>query len=145
MIARLEASFRGRNALLNVFEMWVAFAGVVSGIVFFYAPASIDNNSLSQIVGYWLSAAWNISYFIAGLMIWFGLLRPSPRWETAGLFLLGGATGVQAIAIDSIFGLRGAATATTLFALTVAAWWRASYVVRTAVKLAEERNGLAAR
>lgn len=140
MVIRLQRTIRGRNALLNLFEMWVALAGVISGLVFFYSPASIDHNSLSVIVGYWPSVVWNIAYFAAGLMIWYGLLRPSPRWETVGLFLLGGATAVNATAIGSVFGLRGAATATTLFALTFAAWLRASFVVRTAVRIAEEHH-----
>lgn len=139
----MQRTLRGRNALLNVFEMWVALAGVISGIIFFYAPASIDRNALSLIVGYWPSAVWNVAYFTAGLIIWWGLLKPSPKWEIVGLWLLGGATAVNAIAIGSVFGLRGAATALTLLALTVASWLRASFVFRSALRLVVESEALA--
>lgn len=139
-VSRLQRSLRGRNVLLNIFEMWVALAGIIGGAVFFYSPASIDNNALSQTVGWDLSAAWSISYFLAGIVIWYGLLKPTPRWEIVGLFLLGSATSVNGVAISSVFGLRGAATATTLLTLGAAAWLRASFVMRTALRLVEESH-----
>src|SRR5258706_13320593 len=122
--------------------MWVAFAGIVSGIVFFSSPASIDGNAISQTIGHGLSFAWIVGYFSAGVGIWYGLLRPSPRWEVGGLFILGSATSVNGIAILSIFGMRGVATASTLLTLTVAAWIRAVFVLRAAIRLAEG-NGAA--
>jgi cytochrome c oxidase assembly factor CtaG len=140
VITRLHASIRGRNMLLNIFEMWVALAGVISGLVFFYSPASIDNNALSQTIGHDFSAVWNVSYFVAGLIIWYGLLRPSPKWEVVGLYILGGATAINGLAICSIFGLRGVPTAATLIALAVASWLRASFVFRTALRLVEESH-----
>lgn len=140
IIAKLQHTLRGRNALLNVFELWVALAGIVTGVVFFYSPASIDRNALAQTVGHNFSAAWSISYFLAGLIIWFGLLRPSPRLEVAGLWLLGSATAINGIAIFSVFGLRGAATSVTLLSLTVASWIRASFVMRASLALAEEHD-----
>lgn len=137
---RLHASIRGRNIILNVFEMWVALAGVISGLVFLISPSSIDKNALAQTIGSNLSAIWTLSYFAAGLIIWYGLLRPSPRWEIAGLYLLGGATAINGLAISSIFGLRGVPTAATLLALTVASWLRASFVMRTAIRLIGESD-----
>lgn len=137
---RLHATLRGRNVILNVFEMWVALAGVISVIVFFYDPASIDGNALSTTIGYNLSAACNIAYGLAGFTIWYGLLKPSPRWEIVGLFILGSTTFVNGLAIGGVYGLRGAATVATLLALTVAAWIRASFVLRTALRLVEESH-----
>lgn len=139
-IDRLQLTLRGRNAVLNVFELWVALAGIITGVVFFYQPSSIDHSSLTQTVGYDFAAAWSISYFCAGIIIWFGLLRPSPRVEIAGLYLLGSSTSVQGIAIFSVFGLRGAATAVTLFTLTMASWIRASIVMRASLRLADEHD-----
>src|SRR3954462_2343856 len=78
---RVARTLRGRNAVLNIFELWVGLAGVVSGVIFFYDPAAIDNNALAQTIGFGLAATWNIMYFISGLLIWYGLLRPSPRME----------------------------------------------------------------
>lgn len=138
--ARLQRSLRGTNMLLNVFEMWVALAGVISVVVFFYDPASIDKNALSQTIGYDFSAACNVAYGIAGAIIWYGLLKPSPRWEIVGLFLLGGTTAINGLAIISVFGLRGTPTALTLLALTAASWLRASFVMRTALRLVEESH-----
>jgi hypothetical protein len=143
VIERLQQTLRGRNALLNVFELWVALAGIVTGLVFFYSPASIDQGALAQTIGHMLAGVWSVSYFLAGLIIWFGLLRPSPRFEIAGLYLLGSATSVNAIAIMSIFGVRGAATGITLFSLTLASWVRASFVMRASLHLAEEHDAAA--
>lgn len=141
MIAgRMRRTLRGQNAILNVFEMWVALAAVISGIIFFYQPASIDGNALSLTVGHSLATVWNVMYFAAGLVIWFGLLRPSPKWEIIGLSLLGSATSISGVALWSVFGIHGAASAITLLALTVAAWLRASFVMRTAVRLAGESD-----
>ena len=123
--------------MLNLFELWVGLAGVISGIVFFYAPAAITHDALTHIIGHEWSVMWNVSYFLSGLMIWFGLLRPSPRLEIAGLFLLGGASSVNGIAISSVFGLRGTATAATLISLGVASWLRASFVWFAVMKLVE--------
>lgn len=140
IVQRMHASLRGRNVLINIIEMWVALAGVISGLIFVYRPASIDQNALSQTIGHNLAATWSISYAAAGVIIWFGLLRPSPRWEVVGLFLLGSATSVNGLAIVSVFGLRGAATAATLLTLTLATWLRASFVMRTALRLVEESH-----
>lgn len=140
MVTRMQRTLRGRNALLNVFEMWVALAGIVTGLVFLSEPNSIRQNAITETIGYTLAAAWSLAYMVTGLIIWYGLLRPSPRWEVVGLFLLGSATSANGIAILSIFGLRGAGTAVTLLALTVAAWLRASFVMRSALRLAEESD-----
>lgn len=140
MIASLQRTLRGRNAILNIFELWVALAGVITGLVFFYAPSSIDKGSLAQTLGHTLAAVWSLSYFFSGLIIWYGLLRPSPRIEIAGLYLLGSATSVNAVAILTVFGLRGAATSITLFTLTFASWIRASIVMRASLNLAKEHD-----
>jgi len=139
-VDRLQLTLRGRNALLNVFELWVALAGIITGFVFFYQPSSIDHGSLAQTIGYTLAAVWSVSYFCSGVIIWFGLLRPSPRVEIAGLWLLGSATSVNGIAILSVFGLRGAATSVTLFTLTFASWIRALIVMRASLRLADEHD-----
>lgn len=143
LVDRLQLTIRGRNAMLNVFELWVSLAGVITGLVFFYSPASVDKGALAQTIGHALAAVWSVAYFTAGLTIWFGLLRPSPRLEIAGLSLLGSATSVNGIAILSVFGLRGAATSITLFTLTFASWIRASFVMRASLHLAEEHDALA--
>lgn len=141
MITRhLQRSLRGRNMLLNIFEMWVGLAGIISALVYLYAPATIDKNALAVTLGHNLAAFYNLAYGVAGVIIWFGLLRPSPRWEIVGLYLLGGTTAANGLSIASVFGLRGVATSSTLLALTVASWIRASFVMRTAVRLVEESH-----
>jgi hypothetical protein len=134
---RLARTVRGRNAVMNVFELWVGLAGIVSGFIFFYDPAAIDHNALAQTIGFGLAATWNVLYFISGAMIWYGLLRPSPRWEVIGLFMLGSATAISGVAIVSFFGMRGAATASTLFALAAAAWLRGGFVYKAVLKWAK--------
>jgi hypothetical protein len=139
---RIRLTLRGRNALLHVFELWIGLAGVISGIVFFYRPASIDQDALTRTIGRTPSAIWIVGYMAAGAIIWFGLLRPAPRWETAGLWLLGSATSINGIAILDIFGWRGVATASTLLALTAAAWLRALIVQADTLRLAAEFEGV---
>lgn len=138
LLARLDRTLRGRNAILNIFELWIGLAGMISGAVFLYSPASIDHDALARTIGYGLAATWTIAYMLAGVGIWVGLLRPSPRWEVAALWILGGATAANGISILGIFGLRGAATAVTLISLTSASWARAWFVQAAALRLAQE-------
>lgn len=137
VVDRLRRTLRGRNALLNVFELWVGMAGIVTGIVFFYKPAAIDQSAVSQAVGHTVSLVWNIGYFLAGLLIWYGLLRPDPRWETVALWAIGTFTSIEAIAIWAVFGFRGSATAILLVSLTGSAWIRATLVTHAARQLSE--------
>lgn len=138
IVRRLQRTLRGRNVILNIFEMWVGLAGIISALVYLYDPTAINKNALAVTLGHELAAFYNIAYGIAGLVIWFGLLRPSPRWEIVGLYILGGTTAANGLSIVSVFGLRGVATSSTLLALTVAAWIRAGFVMRTALRLVEE-------
>lgn len=140
LVDGLQRTLRGRNAVLNVFELWVALAGIITGVVFYYSPSAAYKNALAQTVGHTATGVWSTAYFAAGLIIWFGLLRPSPRFEVAGLYLLGSATAINGIAIVTVFGLRGAATSITLFTLTFASWIRASFVMRASLRLAEEHH-----
>jgi hypothetical protein len=144
IVDRLHRTLRGRNALLNIFELWVGCAGILSGIVFFYNPAAIEKNALAIALGHHLVALWNVAYFAAGGIIWYGLLRPSPKWEIFGLYILGSTTAINGLAISSVFGLRGSPSAFLLFGLALASWLRASFVMRSALRLAEE-FGAAAR
>lgn len=140
LLARMRRTLRGRNALFHVFELWVGLAGIISGVIFFYSPAAIDHNALAVTMGYTAAATWSISYFGAGLGVWWGLLKPSPRIEAAALWLLGAATAINGIAILSVFALRGAATAVTLLTLTAASWLRAMLVQADTLRLAGEHN-----
>lgn len=138
MIIQALMKVRSRNVILNLFELWVGIAGIASGFVYFYAPASINGNSITITVGHSWAAIWNVIYFIAGLLICYGLIRPSPRWEIVGLYMLGSATAIQGVAIWFVFGLRGMATALTLITLTIASWIRATLVYIVTTSLAKE-------
>lgn len=140
LVTRMRQTLRGRNAVFHVFELWVGLAGMISGIVFFYQPASLDHSSLSQVVGRNFAVGWVLGYMVSGATIWFGLLRPSPRWETVGLWLLGGATAANGIAIAYVYGWRGIPTAATLVALTLASWLRALVVYVDTIRLSDEEH-----
>lgn len=118
--------------------MWVGLAGIISGVVFFYNGVSPSGNAVELTIGRSLATAWYIGYFIAGLIVCYGLLRPSPRWEVAGLSLLGGATSINAVAILSHYHSSGIATGVTLFALALASWLRAEFVYLAIRRLIEE-------
>lgn len=137
---RLSQTLRGRNALINVFELWVALAGIVSGIYYFVDPNSLQRNSVANQIGNHWAEVWSWLYFCSGVMVAYGLLRPSPRVEVAGLSILGSTTAVNAVAITAVFGTRGVATIATLATLTVASWVRAILVYR-AVQYYSGENG----
>lgn len=139
-IDRLQQTMRGRNAIVNVFELWVGMAGILSGVSFFYSPASLDHNSVAVTIGYTAAACWITSYLISGILIWHGLLRPSPKWEIVGLWMLGSATAANSIAILYVFDARGVASAAMLAALTLAAWTRALIVQTVALRFIEEHR-----
>ncbi len=134
----LQRTLRGRNAILNAFELWIALAGIIAGILLAYTPGSIDGNALAKIIGRNEAIGYTTAYAIAGLMIWVGLLKPTPRWEIAGLWILGAGAAANGIAIVSVFGIRGGFAALTLFALTIAAWIRALVVTSAALRLSRE-------
>jgi hypothetical protein len=140
-ITEMQTTLRGRNALINVFELWVGLAGIAAGIVFFYSPASIDNNSVAHALGHTVAMIWIIGYTIGGVLLWYGLVRPSPKWEVVGLWMLGTATAWNGIAILEFFGMRGTASAATLLALTVASWIRALIVQTVALNLIKASQG----
>jgi hypothetical protein len=140
LLDRLRRTIRGRNALFHIFELWVGLAGILSGVVFFYSPAAIDHNAVAVSLSYTAAAIWSIGYFAAGLGVWWGLLRPSPRIEVVALWLLGTATSINGITILAVFGLRGAATALTLLTLTAASWLRALLVQTDVLRLAKEQT-----
>lgn len=125
VLLRLLVTTRGAQARTHAFELWVGLAGFVSGVVFAYAPASLDGNALAHTIGYPLAAAYTVAYAAAGVMIWWGLLRPSPAWEVAGLILLGAGTAANGVAVLATFGMAGVATSLTLIALAAAAAARA--------------------
>jgi hypothetical protein len=131
-------TLRGRSVLAHLFELWIGLAGMISALAFFYAPASIDGNALARTFGYAPAAVWTVGYGVAGSLIWYGLLRPSIRMETVGLWVLGGSTSIEGVAIVAVFGGRGAATFVLYFSLTVAAWMRALVVFRGAMAVARE-------
>lgn len=124
-ISRMRQTLRGRNAVAHVFELWIGLAGIIAGIVFAYQPASISTDAVAAATGRDIAAIWVCAYALAGVAIWWGLLHPSIRWEAVGLWLLGTATAVEGVAVIDLFGWHGAATASLLFALTVASWLRA--------------------
>lgn len=132
----LERSVRGRNAVLNGFELWIGLAAISAGIVWLYDPSSVDQGAVAHAIGHVASVVWVITYALAGVAIWYGLLRPKPLWEVLGLWLLGTATAVESVTVFGIFGVHQFAPALILLALTPAAWGRALYVQEQALKLA---------
>lgn len=137
-IHQFELTVSGRNAILNIFELWIGLAAVISLCVFLADPNGIEHSSVSDVIGHTWTEVWQVGYGISGMLIWFGLLRPSPRWEIAGLSILGSTTSINGVAIVHYFGLRGAAPALTLLALAVASWSRGLFVY-----IAARRLGLA--
>lgn len=136
MLTRLERTVRGRNAIVNGFELWVGLAAISAGIVYLYDPSSVDQGAVAAAIGHTASVVWVLVYTIAGIAMWYGLMRPSPLWECLGLWLLGTATCVESITVFGIFGIHQFAPALILLALTPAAWGRALYVQQATIAMA---------
>lgn len=133
MISRV--SYRRANVLLNLFELWVGLAGIVSGIIYLTDLPALRQASITLQVGEYLAISWLIMYTISGVLIWAGLLLPSPRLEVAGLCLLGSATAIEGLSIGAHFSISGIGTAIVYLSLTAAAWTRAGLVFKRATDL----------
>lgn len=122
----------------NIFELWVGAAAFVSAVLFFIQPEALINSSVAHEIGDTLANVWNAFYLTGGVAVLIGLFQPSPRFEIAGLCIVGAAVCTNALAILSTFGMRGIGTSLTLLALAAGSWIRAYLVYKASVKLAHE-------
>jgi hypothetical protein len=133
-----NASLRRTNAELNVFELWIAIAAIVGSLFYFIDPDALLSASVSKEIGSQaLAFLWNAGYLASGLGLLYGLLKPSPRIELVGLWLVAATTAINGVAILTAFGNKGAATTVTYFTLSIASLVRARVLYRTARDLAD--------
>lgn len=131
-----RTSFRRSNASLNIFELWIGIAAILGSIFYFVSPESLLSAALAKQIGHeWLTFTWNGGYLLSGLMLVYGVLRPSPRIEIAGLWIVAATTAINGIAIAVTFGVRGASTVATYMTLAVASMIRARLIYNAAKEL----------
>lgn len=120
--------YRRAYLIGNGYEFLIACSAVLSGIVFFLDRGALENSSIAQEAGA-AAYVWAGLYLLGGLATAYGMLRPSVRFELAGLSLLTSAIMINACAIAISRGATGYATALTLFAFAAASLGRAWLVL----------------
>jgi hypothetical protein len=123
-VSRFHTS-RGRLFLATGFEAAIAFAAVLSALVFLAAPDVLRQSPVGRVLHPW-DYVWSVGYGLAGLTILFGLFTLKPQWEIAGLALFAGAIFVNLVAVVSLGGWRGFTTDVLLvgfIAASVARIW----------------------
>lgn len=129
--ARLEAT------LSNSFELWLAFAGVLSALNFALTPASRAMTTVGGI-NPTFAWTWTILYAVGSIGILIGLIKLDDRIEVAGLILFAVATMVNA---TTIIQVRGFDSGSTYVALQFGGLFVASTVrIRNIFKLRKQMH-----
>lgn len=128
--------WRGRGArrsyaLINSFELMTAISAAVGGLAALLQPSTTAHSSLGSLFGY-LALLWAGANVVSGIMIVVGLVKPSVRIEVAGLCILAGSIGGQAVAIMAERGWIGVGIAVFYTGWASAAIIRARLVMRLA-------------
>lgn len=126
------APYRRTYIFQNSIEFVMGIAVIVASITFFLDPDSLRRNSVGVTL-HPFDFAWNAIYGVSGLMILWGLWRPSLRFELGGLLFLVGALLVQITAIWSIAGYPGIAVLLSLLTFVVGFLIRAWVVLCAAL------------
>lgn len=103
----------------HALELLLAVAAVISAITFLVRPESLADTPIGR-ADHPFDFAWNILYLVGALAIGYGLLRPSPRIEAAGLYAFTGAILGEAAAVIDVRGVPSLPSALTFVALALA-------------------------
>lgn len=129
MHVRRHLRRRATDLLAASFELWIALAAIVTAATYVIAPELLKFSALGREVDV-LGVVWSAMYAGGGLSIFYGLLRPSLRFELAGLCLLGTAAAVNAVAIYALCGPSGLGSSLTYASLLPACAMRGYLVWR---------------
>lgn len=130
---------RTRYLVAHAFEGAVGFAAVLGGVVYFIDPHSLLEASIGRGLG-GLIGVWSVLYFLGGVGILWGLVRPSLRIELVGLCLYMPAVLTNGVAVTLIAGAKGVPYAATFVAVAVAVVVRARAVWELAVEANRARD-----
>lgn len=81
----------------NAFEVWVAFAAILTSVSFLLAPEAARQTPIGIALARF-AWTWTYGYGIAGVLLLFGLWRGKANVEVAGLCLLSAALLMNALA-----------------------------------------------
>lgn len=115
----------------NAFELMFAVAAAVAGSSTLINPSINGDQAIGAVLGF-AGLIWAALYLIGGMLIVFGLIKPSVRCEVAGLILLALGILANAAAIVGERGWVGLTTAVFYVGWAVAAYIRARLVLRIA-------------
>jgi hypothetical protein len=110
---------RRSRFIINIFEVWVASAALISGVTYLIGKGSIASKAV-EVLAPDLVVMFSLLYAAGGLLVLWGLWRGSPPWETAGLALLATGITIVALSLFAILGKEGATSAILQVGLVVA-------------------------
>jgi hypothetical protein len=84
------------------FEAWVALIAIYTGISRLLPFVPTSGAAAVAVQFPVLSLVWSVLYALGGVLVLTGLWRSSPRWEGAGLHLLGSGITVGGLAALSV-------------------------------------------
>lgn len=106
----------------------LAYGLVQGGITALANPDAANVTSVSRVLPDSLQAVevfWQLAYLVAGLAMFYGVLRPEPLVEVLGTWLAGWSLGVNVLALLLLRGASGTGPALGAFLISILACaWR---------------------
>lgn len=135
----LPPGFRRHYVFAHAFEFFIAVASIISGITYLIDPALLASVSLGKQLPESLVTLWQLLYLAGGIMVAYGIAWLSPRTEVAGLIFFASAISINAIAISTVVGARGAAAIASYVGFALACGARI-YVVFGIERIGQQRE-----
>lgn len=107
-VADLRRAYFRDHALLTVLALGAALGGIFFAVL---VPDVLADTFVGQLVPGRIEIAWSLAWAMGGWLTLYGLWNFAPKIEAAGLFLLAGAWGTDALAVVDLRGAVGALSA----------------------------------
>lgn len=128
---RLWWRLRRLNIYLNAWALLVGFLAVLQSVQYFIDPDSLkQNSSLGDVLQNW-AYVWNVFYFLGGIGILYGIIRPHRMIDVYGLCSFIVALAINALVIIFVRGSGAGAVVPTLVAVALTCALRIWFLVTT--------------
>jgi hypothetical protein len=108
----------------NAWALVIAISAVLTSAFYFVNPEALLGTALAHSVPAWTAFTWNICYGWGGLLMIYGLWKPSRPIDILGLSALAAGMLLNAIAILFVRGDQSIASAFVIIAFAIAACMR---------------------
>ena len=117
---------------------WVALGAFILGALISVSPALGEGSSGLAILPPVGVVLWGLAYFLGGAFSLYGIFRRSPRFESAGMSLLGTALVVSFLSVLIVRGSGAALSVVFILTLALGCLSRAWFITHPAVLNADE-------